>query len=91
MQQYWIQVLATKCEGENIPTVLNELEKTLEGSKHIVGELSLADFHWAATFKALEEVGNTPDLSNYKNISNWYAHMKNEIPSFDVSGEKVAA
>ncbi len=91
MQQYWIQVLATKCEGENIPAVLNELEKTLEGNKYIVGELSLADFHWAATFKALEEVGNAPDISNYKNISNWYAHMKSEIPSFDVSSEKVAA
>ncbi len=90
-QQYWIQVLATKCEGENIPAVLAELEKALEGNKYIVGELSLADFHWAATFKALEEGNSAPDLSSYKNISNWYTNIKSEIPSFDVSGEKVAA
>jgi glutathione S-transferase len=92
MQQYWIQVLATRCnDKESIPAVLDELEKELEGKKHIVGEFSLADIHWAAALKALEESGSAPDISNYKNIGEWYARMKSEIPSFEVSGEKAAA
>ena len=92
MQQYWIQVLTTKCKDPaNIPTVLSELDKALTGNKYIVGELSLADFHWAAAFKALEEGNASPDISNFKNISDWYSRMQSEIPNFEVSSEEVAA
>ena len=92
MQQYWIQALKTKCnDTENIPTVLSELDKALSGNKYIVGELSLADFHWAAAFKALKESNSAPDISNFKNICDWYSRMQTEIPNFEVSKEKVAA
>lgn len=92
MQQYWIQVLNTKCTSEeNYPAVLEQLNNALDNQKYIVGEFSLADIHWAATFKALEESGKTTNISNYKNISDWLARMKNEIPDYEVKNEKVAA
>jgi len=92
MQQYWIQVLTTKCYAdENIDAVLVELEKTLEGNKYIVGEFSLADIHWAATFKALEHGSSVVDLSKYRNINNWLTRMKSEIPGYEVESEKAAA
>ena len=92
MQHYWIQVLNTKCNAEeNFPAVFEHLDQALEGKKYIVGELSLADFHWAAAFKALEESGNAVDVSQYKNISDWFSHIKTEIPDYEIKSEKVAA
>ncbi len=92
MQQYWIQVLSTKFNDENdIAPSLNQLEKTLEDKKFIVGELSLADIHWAAAFKALEVNGNSLDMTKYKNINAWLSNMKKEIPNYEASDEEVAA
>ena len=92
MQQYWIQVLNTKCTSEkNYPAVFEQLNNALDNQKYIVGELSLADIHWAAAFKALEESGKATNISNYKNVSDWLARMKNEIPDYEVKNEKVAA
>jgi len=91
MQQYWIQVLKTKCtEPENYASVFFELDKTLENQKYIVGEFSLADIHWAATFKNLEQSGTVIDISQYNNINDWLSRIKNEITSYEVS-EKAAA
>ncbi len=92
MQQYWIQVLKTKCDAEeNFDVVFTELEKALVNQKYIVSEFSLADIHWAAVFKALEDGGNAVDMSKYKNISEWFSQMKNEIPGYEVKENKVAA
>ncbi len=92
MQQYWIQVLNTKCnQPENYDAVFAELDQALENQKYIVGEFSLADIHWAAAFKALEQSGTVVDMSKFNNISSWISRMKNEIPSFDTENQKVAA
>ncbi len=92
MQQYWIQVLNTKCTAEeNFPAVFEQLDQALQGNKYIVGELSLADFHWAGAFKAIEESGNALDISKYENVTNWLARMKSEISEYDIKSEKVAA
>ncbi len=91
-QQYWPQVLRTKCtSAENFPSVFEQLDKALAGNKYIVGEFSLADIHWAGAFKALEESGNAPDISQYKNIESWLTGVKSVIPDYNVKNEKVAA
>ena len=92
MQQYWIQVLNSKCnDEENFNAVFAELNKALDNQKYIVGEFSLADIHWAAAFKSLEQSGNVVDMSKYQNINNWMMRMKNEIPNFELENEKAAA
>ena len=92
MQQYWIQVLKTKCSApENYDAIFSQLDKALENQKYIVGEFSLADIHWAASFKALEQSGTVIDIDKYQNVSNWVSRMKSEIPSFESDKEKVAA
>ncbi len=92
MQQYWIQILKTKCnQPENYAVVFSELEKALENKKYIVGEISLADIHWAAAIKALEQSGAVVDISKYKNINDWLSRMKKEISSYEAEDEKVAA
>ena len=96
MQQYWIQVLKTKFmpeegSGEPNTATLDALDKALTNQKYIVGEFSLADIHWAAALKVLEDGGNASILSNYKNVADWFANMKTEIPNFDVKNERVAA
>ncbi|MEM7401707.1 MAG: glutathione S-transferase [Pseudomonadota bacterium] len=92
MQQYWIQVLNSRCdEKSNYDAVFSELEKAFENQKYIVGEFSLADIHWAAAFKVLEQSGTVIDVSKYKNLSDWIARMKSEIPNYEVENEKAAA
>ena len=96
MQQYWIQVLKTKFmpqvdSVDQGATALEALDKALIGQKYIVGEFSLADIHWAAAFKVLEDSSKTSIFSKYKNITDWLAKIKNEIPDFDVKSQKVAA
>lgn len=99
MQQYWIQVLKTKVEpflndvaknGNTLANVFKVLDKNLEGKRHIVGEFSLADIHWGAVFLMLEK-DHTNIISNYKNIGQWLANIKVEIPSYDTSLKEVAA
>lgn len=96
MQQYWIQVLKTKFtsqvnEGDQGAAALDALDKVLTNQKYIVGEFSLADIHWAAEFKVLEDSGKASIFSKYKNVTDWLARIKTEIPDFDVKSEKVAA
>jgi glutathione S-transferase len=96
MQQYWIQVLKTKFtsqvnEGGPGVAALDALDKALTNQKYIVGEFSLADIHWAAEFKVLEDSGKGSIFSKYKNVTDWLARIKTEIPGFDVKSEKVAA
>jgi len=96
MQQYWIQVLKTKFmpqvdSGDQGATALEALDKALIGQKYITGEFSLADIHWAAALKVLEDSSKTSIFSKYKNITDWLAKMKTEIPDFDVKNQKVAA
>lgn len=99
MQQYWIQVLKTKVEpllndvARHKNTLLNlfeVLDKNLEGKRHIVGEFSLADIHWAAVLMMLEK-DHTDLLSNFKNVNSWIANIKVEIPGYDTSLKEVAA
>ena len=91
-QQYWIQVLTRELEPllndiqENqasISGILKVLDANLADSNHIVGEFSLADIHWSATCKALEEQGHGAMLSGFDNIGKWLANIKSEIPQYD--------
>ena len=100
MQQYWIQVLKSKfaplmCDISKNQTeifnVLKILDNNLADKNYIVGEFSLADIHWSAVFRVLEEEGNSVVFSDYKNIGKWLTKMKSEIPSYDIKHEKVAA
>ncbi len=100
MQQYWTQVLRTKCESimgdlasnvDQATAVLESLDNNLVDKNYIVGEFSLADIHWSAVCKVLEEEGHGDMLSKYGNISKWLTKMKTEIPGYDTKAEKVAA
>ena len=96
MQQYWIQALKTKFmphgeSGEHDAAVIDALENALEGNKFIVGEFSLADIHWAAAFKVLEENGSEGMFSNHKNVTDWFASIKTTIPGYEIKKEQVAA
>jgi len=100
MQQYWIQVLKRKFEPllsdisnnlKEATTVLEALDENLADKNSIVGEFSLADIHWSAVFKVLENGGQSGIFENHKNINNWLARMKTEIPGYDAKAEKVAA
>ena len=96
-QQYWIQVLTRELEPllndiQNnqapISGILKVLDANLADSNHIVGEFSLADIHWSATCKALEEQGHGAVLSGFDNIGKWLANMKSEIPQYDTKAEQ---
>lgn len=98
-QQYWIQVLTKKFmplishetdKKAAIETVLNLLNEALENKKHIVGEFSLADIHWAAVLKYLED-NNSDYASQFTNIKKWLEHIKKEIPSYNNAEDQVAA
>ena len=71
--------------------VLKILDTNLADKNYIVGEFSLADIHWAAVLKVLEEEGNSVILDDYKNICSWLTKIKSEIPGYDTKVEKVAA
>ena len=99
MQQYWVQVLKTKVEpflndiaknSNVIAKALELLNENLEGKRHIVGEFSLADIHWGAVLLMLEK-DHTKILSSYKNINQWLAGLKVEIPDYNNSLKEVAA
>ncbi len=99
-QNYWIQVLIQNFEpmlsdisgnADHIASVLEVLDKDLETNNYIVGEFSLADIHWSAVLKMLEEQGQSSVFSNYKNIDAWLKKIKAEIPAYETSAEKAAA
>ncbi len=99
-QNYWIQVLSRKLEpllsdissnAERISNVLEILDKNLEGRNYIVGEFSLADIHWSAVFKFLEEQDQSNLFSRFNNINSWLTKMKAEIPAYDTKAEQIAA
>lgn len=99
MQQYWIQLLKTKVEpllnnvSKNaglLSKVFEDFDKNLEGKRHIVGEFSLADIHWSAVLLMLEK-DHMSMISNYKNINQWLANIKLEIPGYDTTLKEVAA
>ncbi|MCY4642841.1 MAG: hypothetical protein OXC41_09165 [Gammaproteobacteria bacterium] len=96
-QQYWIQVLTRELEPllndiqknqAPISEILKVLDANLADSNHIVGEFSLADIHWSATCRALEEQGHSAMLSVFDNIGKWLASIKSEIPQYDARAEK---
>ena len=91
-QQYWIQVLTRELEPllddiqknqASISRILKVLDADLADSDHIVGEFSLADIHWSATCKALEEQGHSALLSGFGNIGKWLATIKSDLPQYD--------
>jgi len=99
-QNYWIQVLSRKFEpllsdvssnSESITHVLEILDKSLEGCKYIVGEFSLADIHWSAVFKYMEQKDQISILSGFNNVTSWLTRMKSEISAYDTKAEKIAA
>lgn len=96
-QQYWTQVLTRELEPllndfkENqtaISKILKVLNTNLANTDYIVGEFSLADIHWSATCRVLEEKGNSVVLSDYKNIDKWLTNIKSEIPECDTKAGK---
>lgn len=99
MQQYWIQVLNTKVaplinnianNDKALKKIFAVFDKNLEGKRHVVGEFSLADIHWSAVLLMLEK-DHMNIFSGYKNISQWLAHIKTEIPGYDTTLKEVAA
>ncbi|MEJ2115794.1 MAG: glutathione binding-like protein [Gammaproteobacteria bacterium] len=99
-QNYWIQVLLTKLEplltdtksnSEQISNILESLDKSLDSNNYIVGEFSLADIHWSAVFRYLEDQDQGSIFSSYANITSWLSKMKTEIPAYDTKAEKIAA
>jgi len=100
MQQYWIQVLIRKFEpllndisnnSREAVSVLEVFDNNLTDKNYIAGEFSLADIHWSAVFKVLKNGGQSGIFENHKNINNWLARMKTEIPGYDTKVKKVAA
>ncbi len=99
-QNYWIQVLVTKFEplltdiksnSEQISNILESLDKSIESENHIVGDFTIADLHWSAVFKCLEDQDQGSIFSSYANINSWLSKMKTEIPAYDTKAEKIAA
>jgi glutathione S-transferase len=99
-QNYWVQVLVENFEPllndissntDHIANILDVLNQELGENKHIVSEFSLADIHWAAIFKILDEQGQNSLYSNFENINTWLANIKNEIPAFEASADSEAA
>jgi len=99
-QNYWIQVLLQKFEpllsdvksnSDSISKVLKVLDYELDSNNHIVGEFSLADIHWSAVVKFLEERGENYIFHDYENISNWLRNIKSEIPAYETKAEEQAA
>ena len=62
-----------------------------ESENHIVGYFTIADLHWSAVFKCLEDQDQGSIFSSYANINSWLSKMKTEIPAYDTKAEKIAA
>ncbi|QMU62330.1 MAG: hypothetical protein GKR92_11735 [Gammaproteobacteria bacterium] len=99
-QNYWVQVLSRKFEPllNDIPSnvvrisdILEVLDREIAGNNYIVGEFSLADVHWSAVFKLLEDQGQSSLFSGFKNLNSWLTKIKTEIPGYESNTEKVAA
>lgn len=99
-QNYWVQVLVQKFEpliedvssnSEKISHILEILDSELASNNHIVGEFSLADIHWSAVAKILEERGKGNIFNDYPSISNWLGKIKTEIPAYESKSEEQAA
>lgn len=68
-----------KCEE-----ALEHLNTMLEGKVYAAGDsLTIADITLVSTVSSLEAIGF--DLSNYKNVSKWYAKCKETIPGYDIN------
>jgi len=100
MQQYWIQVLTTKFEPllvdisnrlKDAAAVLQVFDNNLADKNYITGVFTLADIHWAAIFRMLEDQGQNSLFENYKNINIWLAKIKAEIPGYETSAKEAAA
>jgi glutathione S-transferase len=99
-QNYWVQVLVKNFEPllndissntDRIKNILDVLNKDIEANKHIVTEFSLADIHWAAVFKMLDEQGQSNIYSNFEHINSWLAKIKTEIPAYETNADSAAA
>lgn len=100
MQEYWIQVLTRNFtpllnndskNKEKISSILNYFDSNLSNKNYIVGELSLADIHWAAVFKLLEDEGREEIFNSFTNITNWLENLKIEIPGYEINKEEIVA
>jgi glutathione S-transferase len=100
MQQYWIQVLTTKLEPllteisnrqKDAATVLEVFDNNLADKNYITGVFSLADIHWAAIFRMLEDQSQSSIFKNYINLNIWLAKIKAEIPGYGTKTEEAAA
>lgn len=90
MQQYWIEMLAkfsTLVNDHSNPEhhkqseiIINALDQALTENQYIVSEWSLADIHWLATFKSMQEQGQDSFLEKFEHIQNWLKRLQNEIP-----------
>lgn len=90
MQQYWIEMLAKFCSlsndldnphhHEQSEIIINALDQALTENKYIVSEWSLADIHWLATFKTMQEQGQDSFLQKFEHIQNWLKRLQNEMP-----------
>ena len=90
MQQYWIELLerfSNLIENEHEPAhqqqideIIKLLDDTLSTNKYIVKEWSLADIHWLATFKSMDNEEKINLLEKFKNISQWFQRLESEAP-----------
>jgi len=87
-QNYWIQLLDDKLkpllsdfEGNKdaIKTILTAVDKQLSVDSFMVGEFTLADIHWLAAYRAIEE-RISDSLTSLTHLSAWLMHMQDKIP-----------
>lgn len=90
MQQYWIEMLEKFSALINDPEnpqhleqseiIINELDHVLAENTYIVNEWSLADIHWLAKFKTMQEQGQDRFLQKFEHIQAWLTRLNTEIP-----------
>ncbi|XP_012251097.1 glutathione S-transferase 1-1-like [Athalia rosae] len=72
---------------KKIPPALELFDKFLEGRKYAAADtLTIADLALVVTVSNFEAVDY--DLSNYKNVTKWFALIKSEAPKYqEINGE----
>lgn len=90
MQQYWIEMLEKFStlvnddkdpkHHEQLELIISTLDETLAENKYIVNEWSLADIHWLATFKIMQEQGQDSFLQKFNHIKAWFDRLNTEMP-----------
>ena len=95
-QNYWIQLLEEKLKPmlsdidsnkDAMKKIFIAIDQQLSNGPFIVGEFTLADIHWLAAYKAIEE-RISDSLAPLTHLSTWLIHMQEKIPHYS---EKLKA